>query len=88
MPRKEASPEMFDRMLDYYVRHSAWIMFRAVYWAIYLLFVGGILLYYNAMNLNVSLQMFFGLAFFVLALMVIIYGLTETLHNKLMKRYA
>ena len=88
MPRKAVSTDMFDRMLDYYVKHSAWLMFKAIYWSIYLLVIGSVLLYYSAINLTVSLQTFFGLAFFILALMMIIYGLTETFHNKLMKKYA
>ncbi len=88
MPKKEADTGSFDRMLDYYVKHTAWIVFRSLYWAIYLLVLGGILLYYSYQNIAVSIQTFFGFAFFILAVMIMIYGLTEILHNKLMKKYA
>ncbi len=77
----------FDRILEYRVRHSGWIIFRAIYWAIYLLLLGILLLYYSINNVSLSLQVFFGWAFTVLALMLIIYGAAEVLHHKLMRRY-
>ena len=74
-------------MLDYQARHSGWIIFRSIYWAIYLLLLGGLLLFFSVQNLAVSLQIFFGWAFTVLAVMIIIYGGAETLHHKLMRKY-
>ena len=82
--RKDA----FDRMLDYQMRHAGWIIFRSIYWSIYLLFLGTTLLYYSTRNLNISLQTFGGFALSLLAIMLIVYGFTETLHHKLMKTYS
>ncbi len=78
----------FDRMLDYQVRHTGWIIFRSVYWAIYLLLLGTILLYYSVRNIDISLQAFFGYAFTIVSIMIIIYGFAEVLHHRLMRKYA
>jgi hypothetical protein len=88
MPRKGAPSDPFERMLEYRMKHSAWIIFRSIYWAIYLLLIGGMLLYYTSINVVVSMQTFFGFAFATLAFMIIIYGIAEILHHKLMKKYA
>ncbi|MCL5239083.1 MAG: hypothetical protein M1286_01245 [Candidatus Marsarchaeota archaeon] len=74
-------------MLAYNARHGGWIVFRSVYWAIYLLLLGLFLVYYSVNNIAVSLQSFLGWAFTILAVMVIIYGAVESLHHKLMRKY-
>lgn len=79
--------DSFDRMLAYNARHTGWIIFRSVYWAIYLLLLGILLLYYSVNNVGISLQVFFGWAFTILAIMLIIFGAAETLHHKLMRKY-
>ena len=84
---KSMPHDSFDRMLAYNERHGGWIIFRSVYWAVYLLLLGVLLLYYSVNNISVSLQVFLGWAFTVLAIMLILYGAAETLHHKLMRRY-
>jgi uncharacterized membrane protein YjfL (UPF0719 family) len=79
--------DSFDRMLGYQARHAGWIIFRSVYWALYLLLLGMLLLFYSIQNISISLQVFFGWAFSILAIMIIIYGAVEVLHHKLMKKY-
>jgi len=85
MPRKRDS---FDRMLEYQTRHAGWIIFRSIFWAMYLLIIGGVLIFYSMADVSVSLQFFFGLALSMLAIMMIFYGAAETLHHKLMRKYA
>ncbi|MDE1873944.1 MAG: hypothetical protein KGI04_02385 [Candidatus Micrarchaeota archaeon] len=79
--------DAFDRMLAYQARHSGWIIFRSVYWAIYLLLLGIVLIFYSAASITISLQVFLGWAFTLAGIMIIIYGATETLHHKLMRKY-
>ena len=79
--------DSFDRMLEYQARHAGWIIFRSVYWALYLLLLGVLLLFYSTQSIAISLQVFFGWSFTVLAIMIIIYGAAEVLHHKLMRRY-
>ncbi|MGC8710738.1 MAG: hypothetical protein ACP5RF_04005 [Candidatus Micrarchaeia archaeon] len=74
-----------NRMLHYNERHSGWQIFTSIYWSIFILFVGALLIYYNSLGLNLNL--FFGLILFLLGLMVIVFGFTTSLHLKLMKRY-
>lgn len=78
----------FDRMINFMAKQSGWIVFRSVYWAIYLLLLGILLLFYSVQQVSVSLQTFFGWAFTILAVMIIIYGAVETLHHKLMRKYS
>ncbi len=79
-------PELWmNRNLHYQERQSGWKIFTSIYWSIYLLFVGGLLIFYNALGLTITY--FFGIAMFLFSLMLIIYGFTTSLHFKLMKRY-
>ena len=73
----------YSRQLHYAEMHSGWHVFRAVYWSIYILFVG-LILYTGNMNT----EHFFGIAVMLLALFYIVYGFSTSLHLKLMKRYA
>ena len=79
--------DAFDKMMDFQAKHGAWIVFRSIYWAIYLLLLGSILLYYSFRNIDISLQIFLGYAFSILSIMIIMYGAAETLHYKLMRKY-
>ncbi len=74
-----------ERQLHYNERHAGWRIFRSVYWSIYLLIVGFFLLSYSSLGL--SPQVFFGMDLILLAVMVIVFGLVQALHHKLMKRY-
>jgi len=85
MPRESRSD--FDRYLDYKARHSGWITFRSIYWAIYLLVIGALLIVNGKLSFPISWAMFFGVALVLLAVMVIIYGAAESLHHKLMRRH-
>ena len=77
----------FDRMLAYRDRHAGWIVFRSVYWAIYLLLIGTVLLIASGSGVQLATQTFLGIALFILAIMIIVYGAAEVLHHKLMRRY-
>ena len=54
-------------------------------WSIYFIVIGLLLVYYN--NIFTSTTLFFGTAFLVFAVMLILYGLTESLHHQLMRKY-
>ena len=83
MPRESRSD--FDRYLDYKARHGGWIIFRSVYWAIYLVVLGTLLIVSG--SVPISGTIFFGVALELLAAMIIIYGAAEALHHKLMKKH-
>ncbi len=76
---------IMERMLHYRERHHGWHIFRTIYWSIYLLVIATLLIYYYQINFTVPL--FFGVAFLLLAIMLILYGLTEALHHKFLKKY-
>jgi hypothetical protein len=74
-----------DRMLYYNEKHSGWVIFKSVYWAMYLLLVGGFLIFYT--SANIPPQTIAGISVVILAIMIIIYGFAQALHYKFMKRY-
>ncbi len=76
---------IMERMLHYRERHHGWHVFRTMYWSIYLLVISTFLIYYQEIGFTVTL--FFGVALLVLAVMLVLYGLTEALHNKFLKKY-
>lgn len=76
---------VMERMLQYKESHRGWHIFRALYWSIYFMVVGILLIYYN--SIFTSITLFFGTAFLVFAVMLILYGLTEALHHQLMRKY-
>lgn len=79
-------PDMImKRVLHYRERHHGWHIFKRVYWAAYLIVISFFLLYYYSMNF--TLNVFLGASMLLFAIMLIIYGLAEALHHKLMKRY-
>ncbi|MCL5405087.1 MAG: hypothetical protein M1125_04645 [Candidatus Marsarchaeota archaeon] len=83
----EIDPNMeYARRLHYNEKHSGWAIFRSIYWSIYI-FVFGVLLY-TLVPAGMGIAAFFGIAFMVLAIFVIVYGFSTSLHLKLMKRYA
>ncbi|MEM3791572.1 MAG: hypothetical protein QXL16_02490 [Candidatus Micrarchaeaceae archaeon] len=81
-----ASKDYFSRLLHYNERQSGWYIFRSIYWSIYLLLIAVLLIYYGPLGL--SLSTFLGLSIFIFSIMFIIFGFTQSLHHKLMKRYA
>lgn len=76
---------MYARKLHHDEKHSGWHIFKSIFWAIYL-FVMGAILYLAVPQLSIS--KFFGWALIILAIFLIIYGFSKSLHLKLMKRYA
>lgn len=79
-------PSMFmERMLHYREMHSGWNIFRFIYWSIYLIVIAIMLIYYTELGLTPNL--FLGAAIMMLAVMLILFGLTEALHNKFLKKY-
>ncbi|MDE1851930.1 MAG: hypothetical protein KGH69_04565 [Candidatus Micrarchaeota archaeon] len=79
-------PSLFmERMLHYRERHHGWHIFKRAYWAIYLIVISLFLLYYY--SIQFTLNVFLGASLLLFAIMLIIYGLAEALHHKLMKRY-
>ncbi len=76
---------IFERMLHYKEKQHAWHAFKRLYWGTYAFIIGIVLLYYNTFNL--TLNLFFGIAVLLFAVMFIISGLVESLHYKFMKKY-
>lgn len=74
-----------ERMLKYRERHQGWHIFRTLYWSIYFIVTGFLLLYYTGIGFTIPL--FLGSVFILFAVMLILYGLTEALHHKLMQKY-
>jgi hypothetical protein len=76
----------YSRQLHHEERHSGWHIFRALYWGIYLFFIGTMLYLYVPVRMSVA--KFFGMSLLILAIFYIVYGFVTALHLKLMKRYA
>ncbi len=76
----------YERMLSYKEKHSMWYLFETLYWGIFLLSEGILLVKY--VTAGMTLATFFGWSFILASIFVIIYGISMTLHLKLMKRYA
>jgi hypothetical protein len=74
-----------ERMLNYRERHHGWNLFQTTYWAIYIIVLSILLISYSSINLTPTL--FLGVAGMVLAFMLIIYGMVNSLHLKFMKKY-
>jgi len=92
MPRDSANKyvvynakEAHERMLHYRERHQGWHIFRTLYWSIFFIVVGMLFIYYSQIAFTPNL--FMGTVFIIFAVMLILYGLTEALHHKLMKKY-
>ncbi len=93
MPEKQSASRvvvvdpklLMERMLRYRESHRGWHIFRTMYWSIYFIVIGALLIYYNVIGFSVTV--FLGSAFIIFAVMLILYGLTEALHHKFMKKY-
>ena len=81
----EHSVDPIERMLHYRERHAGWYIFRSIYWGVYLFIVGVLLVLMDSLNYTTSDVV--GTAFILLAVMIVVYGFVEALHNKLMKKY-
>ena len=76
---------VMERYLQYRESHKGWHIFRTLYWSIYFIVIGVLLVYYS--SIFTSATLFIGTAFIVFAVMLILYGLTEALHHQLMRKY-
>ena len=76
---------LMERMLQYREMHQGWHIFRTTYWAMFFIIVGMFLVYYDALGFTATL--FFGAVSLLFAVMLVLFGLTEALHHKLMRRY-
>jgi ABC-type multidrug transport system permease subunit len=84
--------EMYERMLAYREKHAGWVVFRSVYWAIYVFALGAFLLFASKSNIGSAAGQFnwvgfLGFAFVLLSAFVAIYGLVGALHLKLMRKH-
>lgn len=90
MPKEKAvliDPDLYmKRMLHYREKHAGWYIFKAVYWAIYVFIVGLFFMVQSVQGYPVAFT--FGSALVLLAVMMVVYGFVNALHNKLMKKYA
>ena len=92
MPKEKEKAVLIDpdlymkRMLHYQEKHAAWHIFKAVYWAIYVFTVGLLFMVQSIAYYPTAFT--FGTALVLLSVMIVIYGLVNALHNKLMKKYA
>ena len=92
MPKEKEKAILIDpdlyikRMASYQERHAGWYIFKAAYWAIYIFVVGLLFMVQSLASYPISFTL--GTALVILAIMVLLYGLVNSLHNKLMKKYA
>ena len=95
MPEKASGKRMivtidptlqYARELHYKEKHSGWQIFKAVYWSIFIFVIG--LMLATLVPQPMTIYNFLGFSLVILALFVILYGFSESLHMKLMKRYA
>ncbi|MDE1811056.1 MAG: hypothetical protein KGH66_03375 [Candidatus Micrarchaeota archaeon] len=91
MPQKsiivKIDPSMqYERELHYKERHAPWEIYKAIFWGFYLLIIGVVLA--TLVPAVFSYTAFFGLTIVLLALFLIIFGFTKSLHLMLMKKYA
>lgn len=68
--------------LAYQERHAGWRIFKGLYIGIYLFLLAMLLIYYNDIGLTPTV--FAGLAFAILAIMVILFGFVEVLHYRML----
>jgi hypothetical protein len=80
----------YERKLKYMEKHSGWEIFKVVFWGMYILLMGLILLRFNgsAGAPIISLYAFFGWGLTIFAIFYILWGLSLSLHLKLMRKYA
>ena len=80
-------PDLYmKRMLHYRERHAGWHIFAAVYWAIFIFVTGLIFMTQAVAGYPAAFSL--GTSLLLLSVMVVIFGLVNALHRKLMKKYA
>ena len=80
----------YSRRLHYMEKHSGWMIFKSIYWGIYVFLLGVLLLtvYGSSTGFMVSPASFVGWALVLFAIFYIVFGFTTSLHLKLMKKHA
>ncbi len=73
----------YERMLHYKEKHSGWVIYKAIFWGVYIFILGALLLADTAL----TGAAFFGWAFVLFAIFFIINGFASSLHLKLMKKH-
>lgn len=86
MSKEELQHEIrMKRYLHYREKHSGWHIFNAVYWGIYILIVGLILIFESSLHYTTTISA--GVSLVILAVMLVVYGFASALHLKFMKKY-
>lgn len=75
----------YARMLSYKEKESMWILYKTLFWGIFMLSEAILLIKDVPQGLGVAI--FFGWSLILLTIFTIVYGISVTLHLKLMKRY-
>ncbi len=74
----------YRRMLHFQERHSGWVVFRAVYWGMFVFIVGILMLAHIGTS---NMLDFYGWVAVIFSLFFMIFGFATVLHLKLMKKY-
>jgi hypothetical protein len=72
-----------ERMLRYKEKHSGWVIYKSVFWGMYVFILGLLLL----TRVALTGPAFFGWAFVLFAIFFIVNGFASALHLKLMKKH-
>ena len=75
----------YSRRLHYREKEGGWTIYKTIYWGIFVFVLGIILVTF--VPSTISTTAFIGWALILFAMFLIIYGLTSSLHFKLMRRY-
>jgi hypothetical protein len=73
----------YERMLHYKEKHSGWVIYKSVFWGVYIFILGALLL----TKITLVGAAFFGWAFVLFAIFYIVNGFASSLHLKLMKKH-
>lgn len=74
----------YERMLHFQERHVGWVMFRAVFWGVFIFIVGLLVL----VHIGSTFETFVGWVIIIFSIFFMIFGFAMALHLKLMKKYA
>jgi hypothetical protein len=75
----------WERRLSYKEKEAGWIVFRYLYWGLYVFVVGCMLVIAGLSAPNVTV--FVGWAVIILAVFLVVYGFVESLHHRLMRKH-
>ncbi len=75
----------WERRLSYKEKEAGWIVFRYLFWALYV-FVVGCMLVVTGLT-AARLTFIAGWAAIILAVFMVVYGFTQSLHHRLMRKH-